>query len=66
MWTRRRAIREALDDGPSQDIADNLDSLNLLSAPSQVGLANFQDVSRATSVPSRFVIMLCAESFSRH
>lgn len=52
MWTRRRAIREALDDGPSQDIADNLDSLNLLSAPSQVGLANFQDVSSATSVPS--------------
>ena len=33
----RRAIREALDDGPSQDIADNLDTLNLLSAPSQVG-----------------------------
>ena len=33
----RRAIREALDDGPSQDIADNLDTLNLLGAPSQVG-----------------------------
>ena len=32
----RRAIREALDDGPSQDIADNLDTLNLLSVPSQV------------------------------
>lgn len=33
----RRAIREALDDGPSQDIADNLDTLNLLSTPAQVG-----------------------------
>lgn len=42
----KRAIREALDDGPSQDIADNLDTLNLLSAPSQ----NFsQDIEMAAA-----------------
>ena len=56
----RRAIREALDDGPSQDIADNLDTLNLLSAPSQVGRVQ-QPLyhSSCQSTASEFAVMLC-------
>ena len=36
MVMHRKAIRQALDSGESQDIADNLDTLNLLGAASQV------------------------------
>ena len=55
---RRRAIREALDDGPSQDIADNLDTLNLLSAPSQVGHGNLVWVDEC--IPFESVKLICA------
>ena len=40
----RKAIREALADGESQDIADTYDTLNLLGAASQVSFVMLSSV----------------------